>query len=185
LLLLIIQLPTRAFSQGLNPPGELGVSPAEAEKCDEYLADDLDALVKAANKLSTRPDVMSTKVLPASNGHQVKPGTTSCSSSWDVLKNQLHMALAPAAYASFNKVVTPLARGFLPYVKDQGICNTCVGQVSAVTHRQSAVAAAAAVLVQLFQQCQHCQRYSVAPRSSVPSSLSLRDDGAAGICCSG
>jgi hypothetical protein len=117
---LIAQLHVLNLSQGLNPPGDLGVSPAEADKCDVHLADDLDALVRAANKLATRQDVISTRVLPEAVGHQVKPGTTSCASSWDTLRNQLHVVFAPAVYSTFDKAVTPLARNFLPYVKDQG-----------------------------------------------------------------
>ncbi|KAF6255747.1 hypothetical protein COO60DRAFT_1462014 [Scenedesmus sp. NREL 46B-D3] len=128
---LIINMIMTVQSQGLNPPGELGVSPAEAEKCDEHLADDFDALTKAANKLSTRADILSMRVLAAAEGQQTKPGASSCASSWDVLKNQLHVALAPAVYSTSMRGATPLARDYLPYVRDQGYCNTCVGQANA------------------------------------------------------
>jgi hypothetical protein len=141
-----------ATSQGLNPPGVLGVSPAEAEKCDEHLADDFQALTRAANKLSTRADVMSMRVLDAPEGLQTKPGTSNCATSWDVLKNQLHVALAPAVYSTPMQSVTPFARNYLPYVRAQGICNTCVGQVRKLRKCQG-------TLLLLLQQ----QHASIAP----------------------
>jgi hypothetical protein len=38
-----------------------------------------------------------------------------------------HVAGSPAVYNSFNKSQTPGGRSYLPKVRDQGSCSTCVG----------------------------------------------------------
>jgi hypothetical protein len=106
--------------QGLDPSGRLGVSPADAEKCDGFKRRDFAALLLGANMLSVAKHVLDQPVLPAAK-EPPSQDAKDCAigSTWDQLELQLHAAFSPPAYAADDKRLNPMQANFFPSVRDQ------------------------------------------------------------------
>jgi hypothetical protein len=119
-LLLLSSSSASVKGQGLDPPGRLGVSPADAEKCDGYKRSDFDALLRAANKLSVAKHVLDQRVLPAAQ-EPTANDSQECAigSTWDQLELQLHAAFSSPTYTTDDRALNPLQASFFPTVRDQ------------------------------------------------------------------
>jgi hypothetical protein len=110
----------QAIGQGLDPPGRLGVSPADAEKCDGYKRKDFQQLLHSAYKLSTASNVLSQPVLAAAQPPSAQDAKDcAIGSTWNQLEMQLHAALSPETYATDDRRHNPLRSSFFPTVRDQ------------------------------------------------------------------
>lgn len=109
-----------ARGQGLDPPGRLGVSPADAEKCDGFKRQDFQALLYGANKLSVSSYVLGQPVLPAAQEPSAQDAKDcAVGSTWNQLEMQLHAALSPPAYITDDRKLNPLRASFFPTIRDQ------------------------------------------------------------------